>query len=207
MKSIQNLDVLTETIRNMLISQSELSPDRVLNSLSLTGTDLDKLLEDSIYTSITQNDTTLLFELSSVNVSNNNVSMESGDKYNSKYLACSPFTICGPNTIVGSFVIDYSITYYKMYQLHLILYGLSSSEVAMKLVARLRSEAVRHNLYADGLYVEDITDIQTFNEFKNNLMWLRNDITINIGIKSDISQILSDDIFAQVKINNIKEVN
>lgn len=197
MKTIENTDQLVEIVRNMLIAQSELSSERVLNSLSLQGVELDKLLEEQIYNSIDQQDTTLLFELISLD-SNSNVSMEETDSYNAKELTCSPFTICSPNTITGDLKLDTSITYYKMYQLKIILYGSSSSAVALQLAGRLRTSKVRTNLYSSGIYLEKVSEPDAINEFKNNIVWLRNDINIDLGVKYSIPQIDTDEAYDNV---------
>lgn len=202
MKSIQTLDELTLALRQMLIQQSELSPDRVLNALSLEGTELDKLLEEQVYESISQNDTTILFQLTAL-PSESDVSMEEGDKYTAREQVCSMSTISGRNTIVGDFVIDYSITYYKMYRLAVIMYGLASSDLAAKLIARLRSGNARTNLYSSGIYLEEVSNPTTINEFKNNIMWLRNDFDIDIGVKYNISQISLPETFKTVNTLNI----
>ena len=202
MKTIQNLDEVIVAIRQMLIQQSELSPDRVLNALSLEGTELDKLLEEQIYDSISQNDTTLLFQLNTL-PSESDVSMEEGDKYTARDQVCSMTTLTGSNTIVGDFVIDYSITYYKIYRLSVIMYGILSSDLAAKLVARLRSSNVRTNLYSSGIYVEEVSNPTVINEFKNNTVWLRNDIGIDLGVKYSVSQISLPETFKTVNTLNI----
>ena len=184
MKTTTNINDVIVKIRNTLISQSQLPSDRVLNSLSLRGTELDELLSENeeIYNGISILNTTLLFELRSIQ-SNSNVSMEEGDIYNSSDLMCSDSTICDPNTICGDTIIDRSITYYKMYELYIIIYGENGLDTAIKLASRMRSQEVRSNLYMDGIYIEIVSDPNMINEFKNDTMWLRNDISINLGLK------------------------
>ena len=184
MKTTTNINDVIVKIRNMLISQSQLPSDRVLNSLSLRGTELDELLSENeeIYNGISISNTTLLFELRSIQ-SNSNVSMEEGDIYNSSDLMCSDSTICNTNTICGDILIDRSITYYKMYELYIIIYGENGLDTAIKLASRMRSQEVRSNLYMDGIYIEKVSDPNMINEFKNDTMWLRNDISINLGLK------------------------
>lgn len=201
MKTTNNLDEAVKILRNELITQSELPSEKVLNALALTGTELDELLNDSIYNSITPYQTTMLFSLNSYN-STSDVSMESGDKYNSKYLTCSPTTICSLNTILNDFIINNDITYYKIFQLKLILYGIYSTDIALKLIARLRSALVRADLYNSGVYIESVSEPFILNEFKNDIMWLRTDVNINFGIKLAINQINEISLF-----NNINSLN
>lgn len=188
MNTTSNIDNATKILRDTLIEQSQLLPERVLNSLSIHGTELDKILEEQIYNSIELNDTTMLFELYSLD-STSNVSMEEGDIYTAKPLTCSNSTICSEEVICGKFIIDRSITYYKMFRLHLILYGQNSSDLAVKLSSRLRSLSTRSKLYESGIYIEKVSDPETINEYKNDIMWLRNDVNIDLGLKFSISQV------------------
>lgn len=238
MKTVENLDEVVEILRNTLIEQSELAPERVLNALSLTSTELDKLLDpeepdepiipeepetnlfvdDDIpilppdepetkptqgetWDSIEQKDATMLFELLPIN-STSSVSMEEGDYYNSSDLVCSPITICSPETIVGDVDIDESITYYKVYRLKLTIYGSDSSTIATNVASRMRSAKVRAGLYQSGIYIEQVTEPEIINEFKNNLIWLRNDIQVDIGVKYSVSQVAVDEQYETV--NTIK---
>ena len=200
MKITTDINNVINDFRQILITQSNLDEDRVLNALSLNGTELDVLLEDSVYTSITQDNTTLLFTLNAL-PSESNVSMEEGTIFNGTDLTCSPASICSQDTLVGDVDIDTSITSYNMYQFKLMIYGNNSYEVATSLVARLRSTAVRTQLYSCGIYLSEIFTPETINEFKNNCMWLRNDVLINIGIKYSVSQI--SDTTPYAKTNTI----
>lgn len=188
MKTTTNINDVIVKIRNVLISQSQLPSDRVLNSLSLRGTELDELLSENeeIYNGISILNTTLLFELRSIQ-SNSNISMEEGDIYTASDLVCSNSTICNTNTICGDTVIDRSITYYKIYELYIIIYGENGLDTAIKLASRMRSQEVRSDLYMDGIYIEKVSDPNMINEFKNDTMWLRNDISINLGLKFAIA--------------------
>lgn len=163
-----NINELNKYLRNMLITQSEVDPNKILNALSMYGAELDKFLEDSIYISVDQLDSVILFELINRD-SDSNVSFnEYGDD---------------------------KVTYYKCYTLRLIIYGNSSSDVANKIVARFRTEKVKEDLYENGIYLEEVTDPISLNEFKNNTMWLRNDVNLDIGVKLKISQVSTDSDF------------
>ena len=189
MKALKNFKNLLKTLREALIAQSQLLPERILNALSLEGTELDKLLQDSQteYNSIEQEDTTILFELMAL-PSSSNVSMEEGDIYTARDLTCNDTTICSDDVICGDFVIDRSITYYKMYRLHLMMYGEDSSYTAAKLAGRFRSQETKSNLYSSDIYIETVSDPDVINEFKNNIMWLRNDLNIDLGVKIQVAQ-------------------
>lgn len=172
--SFANVKDLQKYIRNMLISQSELKPERVLNSLSTYGTELDKLLQDEVYNSIDEEEDTLLFELQSRS-STSDVSMTENE----------------------------NINYYKSFRIKVIIYGNSSSDIALKIASRFRTEEVRCDLYSNGIYLEQITDPTIINEYKNETMWLRNDLAIDISVRFIINPLLIDDEFSSLTSLNI----
>ena len=133
--------------------------------------------------------------------------MEEGDIYTAQNINCSHTTICNNDTICGKLTINRSITYYKMFSLHLMMYGEDSPITSIKLISRLRSENVRSNLYDSGIYIESITDPQSLNEFKNNMMWLRKDVFINLGVKFSIVPVSQTIEFENIKNLQIEEVN
>lgn len=175
MNAISRTKELNKLLRNVLIVQSELQQDRVLNSLSLYGEDLDKLFEEQIYTSIDVSDAMILFELRSRN-SSSDVSMTLQD---------------GTIEIIRSF------------SLYVMIYGDDSADISSKLIARFRTEKIRNNLHNSGIYIENVSDADMINEFKNNVMWLRNDFSIDISCKFIVSQIEQDYNFDSVEVNKI----
>lgn len=181
MMSFGNVKELEKILKQTIATQSELSDDRVLNALSIYGTELDKVLAgtDDVYESIDQSNTTLLFELKS-RPATSDVSMTETEEND-----------------------DDSITYYKAFRLHLIIYGDLSSDVAIKLVARFRTEDVRLSLYEQGVYLEKIDDPFILNEYKNETMWLRNDIDIDISVKFNILPVTTSNDFADITELNV----
>lgn len=177
MISISNVNEIEKIIRQTLITQSELDGSDVLNALSIYGTTLDKLFEEHIFTSVEQSDSFMLFELMSRDASSD-ISMDEND----------------------------AITYYKAFKVKLIIYGNSSSDIALKLCSRLRTEEVRANLYEQGIYLEKVSDPYILNEYKNETMWLRNDIDIDIAVKYTVQPITVDNNFSDItELNIIKE--
>lgn len=177
-KTFSNVNELNKVLRNELITQSELNSEFVLNSLSVYGTELDKYIQDH-YEAITLDDCMLLFELSSRS-SAYDVSMDESEDDNN------------------------DITYIKGFTLKLILYGNNSSDVALKLIARLRTEETKLKLYDKGVYIEKVYDSSIINEFKNNVMWLRNDISIDIDAKFRFTNISKDYDFETTKLQIIR---
>lgn len=169
------VDDLNKVLRKYLIKQSQLPNKRVLNTLSTYGDTLDKFLNCTEVNSYELSDVVLLFELISRN-NDSDISFTEDD-------------------------LNDSITYNKSYTLKLILYGNNSSDVANKIVARFRTEKVRNSLYEEGVYIEKIEDPVSFNEFKNKVMWPRNDINILISCEFSFSQIEED-----LNMNNLSKI-
>lgn len=177
MIKFSNVKELNKVLRNQLILQSELNEKRVVNALSIYGETLDKLLEASVFDSYASQDTVLLFELVSRDLNSDVSFTDSNNK----------------------------IIYNKSYRLKIILYGDSSADVANKLVARFRTQKVRNSLQDLGVYVEKIMEPISLNEFKNGVMWLRNDFSIDISCQFEFSQISDDyDIDRFTKLDIIK---
>lgn len=163
-KNIENFNNLISTFRMMLIKQSELESNRVLNANSVRGQDLSKLTNNNIYTSYKTDDLVMLFEFFE-NSNDSNV----------------------------SFTLDDTINQYTSYKVKLIIYGNTSGILANKLKSRLLSSKVQNDLYEFGIYIESISDLETVNEFINNTYWNRCDINININCRYEYSQIDTDE--------------
>ena len=182
MKIFTNSDEINKLIRLQIIKQANLLPERVLNSLSTYGAELDKVLteiltvstshtvgrhnvqsseDESVYVPIQHSDVVVLFELQDRQSSNN--MSETND--------------------------DNSVTYTKSYIVHLILYGDSCGDVATTLVARLRTERCRTELLDEGISLERVTDPDRINEFKNNTLWQRTDFDIYISVEYKYTQV------------------
>lgn len=201
MININDSNEINKYLRQVLITQSELSPERVLDALSVYGTELDKLLDESIYNSIDRTNATMLFELNTRTASSDMTMEENEVKVEA--LTCSNYVFCDDLKVSNDLkVLDSDITSYKAFRLNVIIYGDASTNIAQKLVARLNSEACRVQLYEQGIYLEKLSDPNTINEFKNDTMWLRTDINIDIAIKQNITQITLDNDY-----NIIDDVN
>lgn len=181
MIGFSSINKIESTLRQHLIAQSQLDGKYVLNSLSVYGTELDELLEEDIYKSIDKSDSLILFELRSRD-NKSDVSMMNEE-----------------DSLVES------IEYDKAFTLYLIIYGSNSSDLALKLVSRFRTEKVRGELYDNGIYLEKVSDPTIINEYKNNTMWLRNDISIDVSVKYIVSTISSDTDFQKINYTIIEE--
>ena len=167
---ISKVKELEKILRSEIITQSELDEKRVANSLSIYGETLDKLLNNSIADSYEKTDSVILFELSNRD---------------------NPSDISYTDT-------EENIIYNKSYRLNLIIYGDSSPDIANKITMRFRTENVRDNLFNEGVYIEEVTDPSSFNEFINDVMWLRTDLSILLTATFKLSQINKSEEFKEL---------
>lgn len=175
--TISSVKELNKILRKELIAQSQLNSNYVLNALSTYGETLDKLLSNKVYDSYETKDAVLLFQL----FNRNNE---------------SDFSFTEKNG---------TITYNKSYELKIIIYGNASSDIANKISSRFRTEKVRNDLQNLGVYLESISDPESINEFKNEVMWFRTDISIFITSEFSYQQTSEDSDFDILsKINIIK---
>lgn len=175
MTHFANVEELNKVIRNIIIEQSQVPSERVLNSLSVHGEDLAELLEDEIYTSIEKSNLMILFELKS-RESTSDMSMY--DDENERV------------TLIRSFTIT------------MIIYGDDSSNLANALFARFTSKEIRNSLHDSGIYLENTSKPVIITEYKNQTMWIRNDIDLDISCSFSIEKITKDNYFENISIRN-----
>lgn len=147
-----NIDKLTTILRAELIKQSGLRPDYVRDVSSTYGAYLDQNDEEDIFRSIQPSDTLILFELQK-------------DESESEMSETNE---------------NETIRFIKAFNLHLIIYGENSTNIATMLVARLRTEASRNSFLNKDIYIQSIENPSIITEFINNVVWIRNDIDIKI---------------------------
>lgn len=175
MITLTDVNELNKIVRKYLISQAELSPERVRNALSTYGSTLDKLLEHQEYNGVCICDELMLFELRT-RENEADVSMTENDD---------------------------TITFDKSYTIYVIIYGDDSATVMNKLISRFRTQAVRQALYAEGVYLEKVLNDTSMNEFKNDVLWLRHDTEIHISCQMSIAQVEQVNAFESVEPINI----
>lgn len=159
MISINNLTEVDRIIRECLIEQTDIKADLIRNSLSQYGTMMNVNSKYSIFESVTPDDLIILFE-PSLRSSNSNVSFAEDDESISSYVAMN---------------------------YHLFIYGNSSASAAAELKSRLESESSRYSLYDQGVYLENVSECMSVNEYDNGVLWMRTDLDINISVQLNIS--------------------
>lgn len=171
---IEHIVDIDKIIGNMLVKQSTLARDNILNVDSIRGVDLSKFITDKVKLSYDLSDLVILFEVKGVDNENVNVS----------------------ETMSNDLILESS-----SFEIQLTIYGNQSLHLAKILKARIESEKVRNDLLAEGLYLINIESIQSFNEFMNETVWPRADIILNVACEMQINQV---DTMNEVDDVNVK---
>lgn len=178
--AITNPLEIEKIIRNEIIKQSGLDSSNVLNGISIRGQDLIKSIGDNIFVSYDAKDSVIIFEVVFNPSSSNNVSMTEEDE---------------------------SITVYASYNVNIIIYGNQSNYIANLLKSRLLTSQSRNNLQYQGIYLADISNIEPMNEFINDSLWVRNNLTLNISCRFNYSQVETENEISQLDLNKFIIIN
>lgn len=155
---------IEKIIGDILVKESGLPKERVLNSLSLRGPELDKLIDEKVYLSYNLNDCVLLFEVSA----------------DSTLLDLSL-----PDKETDEIIKDIGLN------VKTIIYGNCSLELANIIKARLESAEAREGFLSRSLYLYEVSNLSSLNEFKNNTVWPRTDFDISLNFETRITKIES----------------
>lgn len=161
-KPINSQDDITKVLRSTLIEQSELDPNNVMNGLSVRGPDLVKFLEEDLYEAYEVNDVCVIFELNH---------SSSGFDMNDREL--------GSNT---------ELLVYTTYSFDLTIYGNKSDLMAVIIKSRFESEEVRNSLKEKGIHLIEIGDLASNNEYINETLWRRSDLSIRVAVRYNIEK-------------------
>lgn len=183
MISLSSVKQVVKLLRDEIIIQSELDSSRIGNGLSLYGDNLEKHLNSQQVESYEGSDCFIVFELKTRESS-------------------SDFSKTEKNQLTEMF-------YYRSYRMFLVMYGNDSPDISNNLTVRFRSEDVRDKLQNQGIYLEKVSDPYSTNDFKNGVMWMRNDIFIDITCKFTIKPVYDDSHFEDLSDLKIikKEIN
>lgn len=175
MKSINDINYIEIALRKILIEQSEVDGEFVRNALSVFGTTTDYAVGEDIFNSISHQHALIIFELQLSNTTDVTETVEGG------YTRVE-----------------------QSFNAHITIYGDECKSVSNRLVARLRSDAVRNKLHDDGLHLISASTPTCIFEYKNDTMWLRCDFGIELGCKMLIKEITRPD---EAMIINGLEIN
>lgn len=165
-----DIEEINKILRKEIILQSGVPANRVRNALSTYGSELDKLLQNQEYVGACPCEELILFELKT-RENDADVSMTEKDE---------------------------TITFDKSYTFYVIIYGNNSTNVANAIIARMRTQVLRQSLFEQGIYIEEVKNDMSFNEFKNEVMWHRHDFELLISCQLSITQISPSNAFESI---------
>lgn len=160
---------LIKILRTTIITQAELASDKVLNALSIRGTDLSHIISSTQVYSFAAKDTVILFEL---------LKDQDGDNF------------VTPKD-------DNHMLVISSYDFHLKVYGNGSDACTQKLRAIFKQPSIALDLREQGIFVKTITSGESINEFINNTMLLRNDLYIKVEVTYLIENTKQQEYFNQ----------
>lgn len=156
---VQSLDEAIVILRNKIVEISGLQNEFVINSLSVYGADLAKIIDETQYSikqkalnpTETVNDSMIVFEVMNDEGSTDNMLQD--------------------------------FIKYAAYVMHITVYGESAEELAHSIKKELLMFETKAKLNYDGVHISSISNINAMNEFKNSVMWQRRDFDVNFAIR------------------------
>ena len=172
-----DFDNVIRTLRKTIIDYVGIDSNRVLNALSVRGADLLKIINKTELNSYNLSDSFIVFEL-----------LEDSDK---------EYFVMEEN--------DNNMCYISNMHMDLKLYGKACHTISRKLITAFKNEKILMDLYVSGVYYKGITGPSSVNEFINNTLWPRCDMTIKVQTKTIVEKPISDEFF---DINgNLEKIN
>lgn len=154
-----------KTLRQLILGYTNLPSEFVLNGDSIYGPDAWKMISELIGESPSLEDTFIVFEFKEI-----------------------------PNDSFG--ITDYdtdNMFAIAPYGLFLKIYGDKCHAVAYKLAALFKYPHAVQELYANGLKIIDTSQVNSLNEFINNVRWPRCDIEIDVLCNFKINLVNPED--------------
>lgn len=176
LKSISYENII-RTLRNALITNTNVPATRIINATSVRGPDIFKLLNSTEAISPDLADAFIIFELTE-NQDNDNYGATSMD--------------------------DNHMETIMSYDLNLKIYGNDCHILSQTILARFKSAEVALSVRDEGVWIYGISKPESLNEFINNTIWPRCDMKIKVMARFEIvKKIKESDVESYSDINII----
>lgn len=182
-KTISYENIIIE-LRKTIMQYADLKPQKVMNALSIRGTELSDKISQNITQSFSAGDVFILFEL---------LKDEDGDNY------------VTPKD-------DKNMISIASYKFHLMIYGNGSDNCSQVIRTIFKRPNIAMDLREKGIYVRSINSGETINEFINNTLLLRSDLELYIEVayvlnnKEEPEYFSTEDFSQEDVMLTIKEV-
>lgn len=152
-----------------IITQAQIPANMFKNITGVRGSNLAKMLSPTESNSINLNEIFIIFELNEDEDTSNNVTINESDD---------------------------TVNLLTAYNFNLKIYGNKCHDTAQKIITRLKSRQIAFKLHGEGIWLTEITFPVNVNEFINNTLWPRCDLTIKIRVRHNISLVSSEGEFS-----------
>lgn len=166
-KSITYEDIIRE-VRPELGTQTGISLDRIMNAASARGPDLSKILSSSQSASFNLTDCFIIFELVEDDNQDNFVTYEE----------------------------DGSVSSLSSMSFNLKIYGNAAHKVSQEILMRFKTEDVAMKMRGKGVFINGISFPTAINEFINNTIWPRCDMTLHLKVRFNTGILDSPGVFS-----------
>ena len=170
LKGTTDVNETIKCIRKAIIKNLEISGNRVLNGLSVRGADLQKIIDECNLGSFDLNDSFMVFEIV---------------KDDENYFIMKETETKVSN--IGNFRLDFRI------------YGNACYTIGMKMQAMFKDEDVLYDFYENGIRAKDTSKLSSINEFINNTLWPRCDLSFKYQIRFEFETPETNNYFNQVE--------
>ncbi len=164
---------IIKKLRNVVMTNTKLPGNKVLNALSVRGTDLSDVISSTKTYSFSLGDVFILFEL---------LKDQNGDNY------------ITPKD-------DDNMIAIASYTYHLMIYGNGSDLCSQVLRTTFKQPKVAMDLREEGIYVRTVNSGETINEFINNTLLLRNDLEVKIEVAYVLENAIKSQYFKYENLN------
>lgn len=154
-------------IRPELSEQSGIDLNRIMNAVTARGPELSKLLSSSQSVSFSLSDAFIIFELVEDDNQDNFVTHEE----------------------------DESLSSISSMSLNLKIYGNAAHKVSQEILMRFKTEEVAMKMRGKGIFINGISFPTSINEFINNTVWPRCDMTLHLKVRFNTGVIEGPGIF------------
>ena len=151
---------IIKIIGNEILLQTGIPRDMFKNVTGVRGSSLAKRLSETETNSINLNDTFIVFELNEDDDTSYNTTINEDDD---------------------------TVNLITAYNFYLKIYGNNCHTTAQQIITRLKSRQVVYKLHGLGIWLTEITFPTNTNEFINNTLWPRCDLTLKLRVRHNIS--------------------
>ena len=164
---ISDFKEVAAVVREYLNTYCQIDLEKIVSVLAVRGADLSKPISATELNSINLSDTFVVYEI------------REDDSQDYFVFDEDDFT----DTIITNVIIDFKI------------YGKRCADTIRNIIVNFKNEGVLQRLYSKGIYYKGITKPTSHNEFFNNTMWPRRDISFKAQIRTLVDKPIPTEYF------------